>query len=94
MTDEADDNEQIVLSMDRATARDLYDELYAVGEHWAAGAEIPYPPSDVMNRLIAVFNDLGHELGIPTMAERMRRYAWSGKAAPPRVMNRTEPRSV
>lgn len=72
MPDDERTDERIVLSMDRTTARDLYDELYAVGEHWAAGAEVPYPPPDVMARLGTVYRDLERALGIPSMAEMMQ----------------------
>jgi len=73
MHDHAEATDQIVLTMDRMTARDLYDSLHAVGEHWAAGAEIPYPSPAVIRNLTAVFENLGHRLDIPTMAESMQR---------------------
>jgi len=51
MSDDPGEDERIVLSMDRTTARDLYNMFWDLDEHWAAGPEVPYRPREVRARL-------------------------------------------
>ena len=67
----------IDIRLDRATARDLFDTLTALGEYWAAGAAIPYPPREVMTMLTAVYKEIARQAGFTTVADAMR--AWHAK---------------
>ncbi|MFB7329748.1 hypothetical protein [Streptomyces sp. NPDC056190] len=42
--------DDIVLRLDRASAEDLYEVLWPLGEHIAAGAPIPEPPAEAEER--------------------------------------------
>ncbi|WP_329107060.1 hypothetical protein OG792_02805 [Micromonospora sp. NBC_01699] len=55
----------IELSLDRATAEDLRDALYDLGEHLAAGRPIPLMPTATSSRLGALLRDLDVRLGGP-----------------------------
>ncbi|MFJ3247894.1 hypothetical protein [Streptomyces sp. NPDC086782] len=55
--------DDIVLRLDRASAEDLYEVLWLFGEHIAAGAPIPEPPTEANERLSRVFRFLGDSLG-------------------------------
>ncbi|MFI1393325.1 hypothetical protein [Streptomyces griseoaurantiacus] len=55
--------DDVVLRLDRATAEDLYEVLWLLGEHTAAGAPIPEPPAEAEERLSRVFEFLGDSLG-------------------------------
>ncbi|WP_200206558.1 hypothetical protein [Micromonospora coerulea] len=71
--------EEIVLHLDRTTAKYLAYMLYDVGEHSAAGARIAPMSTDESVRLGEVLRALWRELGIPqpyvtdSVAERPRR---------------------
>jgi hypothetical protein len=64
---------EVIMRMDEGTARLLYDVITLVGEHHAAGAPIPRLPRDDDHRLTALYDELGGQLGISRVAERMRR---------------------
>ncbi|MEV6055327.1 hypothetical protein [Streptomyces sp. NPDC052107] len=53
----------VVLRLDRASAEDLYEVLWLVGEHLAAGAPLPALPAEANARLGRVISTLGHSLG-------------------------------
>jgi hypothetical protein len=55
--------DDITLTLDRATAEDLYVALYQLGEHIAAGAPVTPPSSESSERLGQVLRHLGHGLG-------------------------------
>lgn len=63
---------KVTLQLDEATARDLFDALEALGEHWAAGASIPYPPIETIYRLTSVYEGLAREAGFRTIAQAMQ----------------------
>ncbi|WP_187413205.1 hypothetical protein [Streptomyces sp. WAC01526] len=52
----------IVLRLDRASADDLHDVLWLVGEHIAAGVPIPELPSEANERLGRVISSLRDSL--------------------------------
>ena len=62
---------EIVLRLDEATARDLYEELCSVGQHIAAGAQIPQPSAQTSVRLARVMDELAGQLGIKTITQAM-----------------------
>src|SRR5205823_5524982 len=63
---------KVVLRLDEAAARDIYDLLYALGEQVAAGAPVLLPPPAATgHRLSAVFHELQRQLGLPSMAQAM-----------------------
>jgi hypothetical protein len=62
---------EIMLRLDEATANDLWNALYAIGEHIAAGAPIHQLPSETNDRLAAVMAEIDHQLGRMTIAEAM-----------------------
>ncbi|MET7747355.1 hypothetical protein [Micromonospora sp. NPDC005367] len=66
--------DEIVLRLDRMTAKHLADMLYDVGEHLAAGAPIAPTSTDEARRLGEVLQTLWRELGISLPYE-------TGKAA-------------
>lgn len=66
------ETKEIILRMDEATARALYQAHTALGEHIAAGVPIPYPVKEENAQLASVLTDLGHQLGIKSMAEAMQ----------------------
>ncbi|MFI9099237.1 hypothetical protein ACIGXA_01840 [Streptomyces fildesensis] len=53
----------IVLHLDRASAEDLHEVLWLVGEHLAAGAPIPALPNGADERLAQVIRSLADALG-------------------------------
>ncbi|MEV7739349.1 hypothetical protein AB0O75_46240 [Streptomyces sp. NPDC088921] len=55
--------DDVVLRLDRASAEDLYEVLWLVGEHLAAGAPIPAVPHEANERLGRVIGNLGRSLG-------------------------------
>ncbi|MGW1722965.1 hypothetical protein ACWCQK_08570 [Streptomyces sp. NPDC002306] len=55
--------DDISLNLDHASAEDLYEVLWLVGEHHAAGAPIPHFPVEVNERLGRVIKSLGDSLG-------------------------------
>ncbi|MFE7893859.1 hypothetical protein [Streptomyces sp. NPDC057412] len=55
--------DDVVLRLDCASAEDLYEVLWLLGEHIAAGAPIPEPPAEADERLGRVFRSLGDSLG-------------------------------
>ncbi|MFF4835668.1 hypothetical protein [Streptomyces sp. NPDC001315] len=55
--------DDVVLRLDRASAEDLYEVLWLVGEHHAAGAPIPPMPWEANERLGRVISTLGDFLG-------------------------------
>ncbi|MDV9172333.1 hypothetical protein R6V09_19790 [Streptomyces sp. W16] len=55
--------DDIALRLDRDTAEDLYEVLWLMGEHIAAGAPIPEPPAEAEARLAQLFKSLGDSLG-------------------------------
>lgn len=57
--------EVIELRVDRATALDLRDALYQLGEHIAAGRPIDAMPAETSQRLGALLRNLDVELGGP-----------------------------
>jgi hypothetical protein len=69
---------QIVLEMDLVTARDLFNALGGLGEHWAAGAPIAYPSREVVDRLTALYEKLARQAELPTATDAMRSFH-SGK---------------
>lgn len=62
----------VILQLDEATAVDLEQLLYSLGELVAAGAPIHPPPADVEARLGVMYRDILRQLGKPTMAEAMQ----------------------
>ena len=62
---------EIVLHLDEATARDLHDAIYMMGEHIAAGMEFPVLPTEFHLRLRAVMDDLSRQLGRGSMTDAM-----------------------
>jgi hypothetical protein len=64
---------EVVLRLDEASARDLLDTIYAVGEHVAAGAPIQQDPPDVVRRMAAVQRELEGQLGIESIGAAMQR---------------------
>ncbi|WP_281895294.1 hypothetical protein [Micromonospora humidisoli] len=56
-------NEPIELRLDPATAEDLRDALYNLGEHQAAGRPIPHMDTDTSRRLGVLLRDLDIRLG-------------------------------
>ncbi|MEV4489624.1 hypothetical protein AB0K04_05840 [Micromonospora coxensis] len=71
--------DEIVVRLDRTTAKYVANMLYDVGEHLAAGAPIAPTSTDEARRLGEVLQMLWRELGIPLpyetdkAAERPRR---------------------
>ncbi|MDG4859054.1 hypothetical protein P8605_12965 [Streptomyces sp. T-3] len=55
--------DDIVLRLDRASAEDLHEVLWLVGEHQAAGAPIPELPHEADERLSRVIRSLADALG-------------------------------
>lgn len=53
----------LVVRMDITTARDLWEALYVLGEHEAAGAPIPKASREAEERLGEVLRDLDIALG-------------------------------
>ncbi|MEV4664424.1 hypothetical protein AB0J85_21040 [Micromonospora echinofusca] len=53
----------IELRLDRATAQDLRNALYDLGEHQAAGRAIPHMDTDMSNRLGVFLRELDIRLG-------------------------------
>lgn len=56
-------NDEIVLHLDKATARDLRSVLYMYGEHYAAGAPVERLPPEAERRLGKFLKDLDVALG-------------------------------
>ncbi|MGC4864106.1 hypothetical protein ACLQ3B_01565 [Micromonospora sp. DT53] len=56
-------SDPIELLLDPATAEDLRDALYNLGEHQAAGRPIPYMGTETSERLGALLRDLDIRLG-------------------------------
>jgi hypothetical protein len=52
----------VVLRLDRATAGDLYEALFEVGEHIAAGAPITPSTAEEAERLGRLLRGLAHSL--------------------------------
>lgn len=52
-----------MLRLDRASAEDLHEVLWLVGEHLAAGGTIPPLPHETNERLGRVISALGRSLG-------------------------------
>jgi len=65
-------SKEVILRLDEATALDLEQLLYSLGELVAAGAPIHPPPADVEKRLGVVYFEILRQLGKPTMAEAMQ----------------------
>ena len=57
------DSDPIVLTIDRATAQALWQLLYDVGEHWAAGADLVAPPHSEMEQLGGLLRAVDTALG-------------------------------
>lgn len=57
--------DEVVLRLDRTSAKYLAGMLYDVGEHLAAGAPIAPMSTDESERLAAVLHELWRALGIP-----------------------------
>ncbi|MFE0433910.1 hypothetical protein ACFW20_07990 [Streptomyces nigra] len=55
--------DDVVLRLDRASAEDLHEVLWLVGEHLAAGGTIPPLPHETNERLGRVISTLGRSLG-------------------------------
>ena len=55
--------EEIILRMDRASARAQAGVLYDLGEHLAAGVPIAPLSTEENERLAAIMRDLNHALG-------------------------------
>ncbi|MFD5582767.1 hypothetical protein ACFWII_03030 [Streptomyces sp. NPDC127063] len=55
--------DDVVLRLDRASAEELYEVLWLVAEHLAAGAPIPALPDEANERLGRVIRTLGRSLG-------------------------------
>ncbi|MCZ4118983.1 hypothetical protein [Streptomyces sp. H39-S7] len=53
----------IVLHLDHASAEDLHEVLWLVGEHIAAGAPIPAMPNQTSDRLAQIIRSLADALG-------------------------------
>jgi hypothetical protein len=62
----------ITLHLDDVTVRDLYNALFAVGEHIAAGAPISPPSLAETKRLAAVMDSLAAQLRITPISAAMR----------------------
>lgn len=58
-------NDPIELRLDPATAEDLRDALYNLGEHQAACRAIPHMDAETSERLGALLRDLDIRLGGP-----------------------------
>lgn len=63
---------KVTLQLDEATARDLFETLEALGEHWAAGASIPYPAMETIHRLTTIYEGLAREAGFRTIDQAMQ----------------------
>ncbi len=61
------DSDPIVLTVDRATAQALWQLLYDVGEHWAAGAGLVAPPHSEMEQLGGLLRAVDTALGRNTI---------------------------
>jgi hypothetical protein len=57
------DCDPIVLTIDRATAQALWQLLYDVGEHWAAGADLVASPHSEMEQLGGLLRAVDTALG-------------------------------
>ncbi len=57
------ESDPIVLTLDRATAQALWQLLYDVGEHWAAGADLVAPPRNEMEQLGSLLRAVDTALG-------------------------------
>lgn len=55
--------DDIVLRLDRASAEDLHEVLWLVGEHIAAGAPLPVLSTETNERLARVISSLRDSLG-------------------------------
>ncbi|MGW9493897.1 hypothetical protein ACWG5P_05780 [Streptomyces prasinus] len=55
--------DDVVLQLDRASAEDLHEVLWLVGEHLAVDATIPPLPHETNERLGRVISTLGRSLG-------------------------------
>ena len=60
------DSDPIVLTVDRATAQALWQLLYDVGEHWAAGADLVAPSHSEMEQLGGLLRAVDTALGRDT----------------------------
>ena len=60
-----EDDKDIILKLDKQTAIDLYDCLFGLGEHYAAGAPVPTFDGGSSERLGRVLKDLSLALGGP-----------------------------
>jgi hypothetical protein len=58
-------SDEIVLRLDRETARDLWSVLYMYGEHYAAGAPVERLPPEAEHRLGKFLRSLDVALGGP-----------------------------
>lgn len=56
-------NNSMDLRLDLATAQDLRNALYDLGEHQAAGRAIPHMDTDMSSRLGALLRELDIRLG-------------------------------